>query len=80
MLAAQGTLDLDARPPRTVSAALKQEFVLLTVAANKAAKSHFNGLMGRAQRAKSAADLTPLLDEARKQGATVMRLSQEFTP
>lgn len=80
MLAAQGTLDLDARPPRTVSAALKQEFVLLTVAANKAAKSDFSGLMGRARRAKSAADLTPLLDEARKQGATVMRLSQEFTP
>lgn len=79
-LLARGTLDLDARPPRTVSSALTQEFLLLAVSANGPAHADLRRLVGRARTVKSADDLSPLLEEARKQGASVLRLSQEFTP
>ena len=79
-LAARGTLDLDAMPPRRLTTTLKQDFVVLALPDGHLSRPALNSLMDRVQQAKTAADLRPVFDEARRQGASILRLSQTFSP
>lgn len=79
-LLARGVMELDARPPRTVASPLKQDFLLLSLPGGASAGNRLGDLVARAQAVTSEAELATLLDAAQRQGASLLRLSQRFTP
>ncbi len=80
-LAARATVDLDARPPRHLSAPLRQALVVVSVQSGAVADlTSLGGLWRRAQNAASAQDLDRTLAQARAQGAAVLRLTNDFRP
>lgn len=79
-LSARDVLELDARPPRRMASPLKQEFLLLSLPGGSSAGNGLGDLVARAQAATSEAALATLLDAAQRQGASLLRLSQRFTP
>jgi hypothetical protein len=80
LLSGRTDIELDARPPRRVTSGLRQEFVVMALPADQKSRTYLRHMASRARAARSPTDLTFLLEEARRKGASVMRLSQVFNP
>lgn len=72
-------LDVDARPPRRLVGSLRQEFVVLSVAADDRDGAAAAGrASGGVEAIREWAGWTALIERARRDGVTVRRLSNEF--
>lgn len=80
-LAAGASLVLDARPPRTLSAPLRQSFMVLSLPAHlSAAKGGLRTLWAQAVQAKSDLVLQRILATATAQGAQLRSITHDFRP
>ena len=78
LLPAGATIEIDARPPRRLTTPLDQSFVLFAYPSDVDAS--VAGLLAKAAGARSTAELTALSAEARRLGATVRTVRQDFVP
>jgi hypothetical protein len=72
------SIELDARPPRRMNRMLVQSVLLF--ASTPDAEASLSGILARAGGARSSAEVTALVVEARGLGAVVRVVSQKFTP
>ena len=74
-------LVVDARPPRTLSAPLRQSIIVLSVPTGVATEiANIRALWRRALQAASGNDLKLILDQVRADGAALQRLTSDFRP
>ena len=80
-VAAKKNLDLDARPPRRLTYALEQNHLIFVVPATDTVRiKRTTDLFERSAAAKSKTALTKLVEQARSDGISVLKIARQFHP